>query len=137
LSFIQNLGQTLIHKIACSAWFGTLAPMNLLLKHGLDHSRPNNREQSPLHLAALQGHRACVAALLKAGADPTLGDFDNNSPLHMAVIGSHYDCVRELLNDDDVDVNVQNNQGFLLTWGQCYDHYFRQFFRGENNWRIS
>jgi len=54
--------------------------MNLLLEHGCDPSKPNNREQSPLHLAALQGHRACVAALLKAGADPMLGDQVSISP---------------------------------------------------------
>ena len=101
-------GQTLLHTCA---WFGTLAPMNLLLEHGCDPSKPNNREQAPLHLAALQGHRACVAGLLKAGADPMSGDLANNSPLHMAVIGSHFDCVRELLNNDEVDVNFQNSEG--------------------------
>ena len=85
--------------------------MNLLLEHGCDPSKPNNREQAPLHLAALQGHRACVAGLLKAGADPMSGDLANNSPLHMAVIGSHFDCVRELLNNDEVDVNFQNSEG--------------------------
>jgi ankyrin repeat protein len=104
-------GQTLLHTCA---WFGTLAPMNLLLDHGCDPLKLNHREQSPLHFAALKGHRACVAALLKAGSDPMACDVVNDTPLHMAVVGSHYDCVRELLNNDEVDVNFPNVDGITV-----------------------
>ena len=85
--------------------------MVMLLDNGCDPSKLNGNHQSPLHLASLQGHRACVAALLKAGADPMAVDLSNQTPLHMAVIGSHYDSVRELLNNDEVDVNYPNFEG--------------------------
>ena len=114
-------GQTLLHTCA---WFGTLAPMAMLLDHGCDPSKLNDRQQSPLHLASLQGHRACVAALLKAGADPMAVDLSNQAPLHMAVIGSHYDSVRELLNNDEVDVNYPNFEGkYKVLRAGCIEHW--------------
>ena len=46
--------QTLVHT--CS-WFGTLAPLSLLLKYGADNSAVNEAGQTPLHLAAGRGNR--------------------------------------------------------------------------------
>lgn len=78
---------------------------------GCDSSRTNIYGQTPLHLAASKGHRACLGVLLKKGCDPMDMDLMENTPLHNAVVGSHYDSVRELLNNDEVDVNQANSAG--------------------------
>ena len=98
--------QYLLHTCA---WFGTLAPMLVLIKNGAHHSRANRTRHTPLHLAAIKGHFSCTKALIDAGCDLEPRDQSGNTPLHAAALGDSYQCAKELLNYDDVvDVNGVN-----------------------------
>ena len=59
---------------ACSSGTtaGSIEVLNLLLKEGADGNACNKWRESPLLIAANNGHRAAVEALLKHGADPSL-----------------------------------------------------------------
>ena len=96
--------QSLVHTCA---WFGTLAPLVMLIGHGCNVNVENARQHQPLHLAVLRGHYTSALALIKAGADLEATDEGGNTPLHAAVLAGHFDCARELVNYD-VDINRRN-----------------------------
>ena len=59
---------------ACSSGTngGSMEVLNLLLEKGADGNACNKWRETPLLIAANNGHRAAVEALLKHGADPSL-----------------------------------------------------------------
>lgn len=59
---------------ACSSGTngGSMEVLNLLLERGADGNACNKWRETPLLIAANNGHRAAVEALLKHGADPSL-----------------------------------------------------------------
>mmetsp|Transcript_15009 Transcript_15009/g.49222 ORF Transcript_15009/g.49222 Transcript_15009/m.49222 type:complete len:1283 (-) Transcript_15009:55-3903(-) len=57
----------------------------------------NGEDQSPLLLAAVQGHLSVVENLLKAGANPNAPNSLNVTPLHMAAYHGYPDIVQLLL----------------------------------------
>jgi len=59
---------------ACSSGTntGSMHVLNLLLEQGADGNACNKWKETPLLIAANNGHRAAVEALLKHGADPSL-----------------------------------------------------------------
>ena len=99
-------GQSLLHTCA---YFGTAAPVQVLVNHGASVWLENANKQQPIHLAALTGKLTCLKILIKAGADLEAQDKVGNTPLHAAVLNGHYECVQELLNYD-VDPNRKNNE---------------------------
>ena len=97
-------GQTLMHTCA---FFGTAAPLAVLVQHGASLKATNARRQQPLHLAALRGHLMCAKTLLRAGADLEARDESGNAPLHDAVAAGAFDVAQEIVNHD-ADVNAAN-----------------------------
>ena len=58
----------------------------------------NEDEQTPLHLAADQGHVKIVSMLVKAKKDIVHDDDENgDTPLHLASLKGNTSCVRELV----------------------------------------
>ena len=57
-----------------SAYHGHAALVRLLLSHGADPNRLNDRKQSPLAGAIFKGEEEVVEVLLAGGADPDLGE---------------------------------------------------------------
>ncbi len=49
----------------------------------------DDREFTPLHLAATHGRTSAVAALLRRGADPNLASLTGDTPLHLACQHGH------------------------------------------------
>ncbi|XP_052239797.1 protein phosphatase 1 regulatory subunit 12A-like isoform X3 [Dreissena polymorpha] len=74
---------------------------------------------TPLHQAAVNGHRDIVEALLKADAEPGLEDNQGCTPVHLASWSGNPEIVMQLLNAgtqpesavEPVQVNHQNKNG--------------------------
>ncbi|MHB0945986.1 MAG: ankyrin repeat domain-containing protein [Sedimentisphaerales bacterium] len=69
-----------------------------------------NLNRTPLHLAAMNGHREMAEMLLSKGSDINAKDSDGNTPLHFAAAGGHLDLCGFLL-EKGADVNAKNRQG--------------------------
>ena len=57
-----------------SSYHGHVHLVRLLLLHGADPNRLNDRGQSPLAGVVFKNERECIEELLKGGADPDLGE---------------------------------------------------------------
>ncbi|BFZ04856.1 hypothetical protein BsWGS_07897 [Bradybaena similaris] len=68
---------------------------------------------TPLHLAALNGHKEIVSILLDCEASPTILDSQDCSPLHLAAWNGHTDICKQLItaSDDLAFVNLQTRDG--------------------------
>lgn len=60
-------------QIMLSAYHGHAALVRLLVSHGADPNRLNDRGQSPLAGAVFKNEKEVIEALLEGGADPDLG----------------------------------------------------------------
>lgn len=98
-----------------------------LMLEGLQHGDvKNNREETPLHVAAHGGHMACVLALLQdrgegAKCQADLVDCDQRNVFMHACVSGHLDLVNVLLQNRDgqhdeicvmpIDVNQSDKDG--------------------------
>ncbi len=62
----------------------------------VDAKNPHNN--TPLHLAALNGNKDIVEFLIDNGADINLGDNENSPPIVNAAIAPHFDIVKLMLD---------------------------------------
>lgn len=104
LKLVTPSQQSLLHTCC---WFGTLAPLTMVIQYGGNVNLENALKHTALHLAVLKGHHPCVKALIKSGAFLECQDEGGNTPLHAAVLAGNYDCAQELIHYD-VDVNKTN-----------------------------
>ena len=83
---------------------------------GLPHSwqsfgyQASGPDATPLHPAALYGHKEVVELLITAGADVNAKEKYEKTPLHHAAKAGYYEIV-ELLIAAGADVNVKNIAG--------------------------
>jgi len=75
------------------------------------HTR-NNKGQTLLHVACLNGHKENVVTLVEKGADINARDNDGQTPLHVACMRKHVDVVIYLLRHGRVDINARDNDGW-------------------------
>lgn len=68
----------------------------LLHRLGVDVDSPDSRGQTPLHVAALRGHKNVVRALLSIGARVDACCQFKWTPLHLAALAGHVDVIRLL-----------------------------------------
>ena len=54
--------------------------------------------QTPLHLAAIQGHVTTIDFLLEAGAKPTVQNAMGQTAVHCAIAHGNYEAMVTLLN---------------------------------------
>ncbi|WBR14289.1 Ankyrin repeat protein [Pandoravirus kuranda] len=92
---------SLVH-LACAT--DSAAVLSLLIRMGVDPQyrcastrAEAARADTPLHVAARAGARACAAVLLGAGASPNAEARDAMTPLHEAAANGHTDVARLLL----------------------------------------
>ncbi|KAM4618923.1 cortactin-binding protein 2 isoform 2-T2 [Polymixia lowei] len=71
--------------------------VKLLLMSGVSADVSDENGFTPLHLAAVHGHRSCVEALLGAGAAVDGDASVDRTPLYLASQAGSVDCVRALL----------------------------------------
>lgn len=93
---------------------GSSEILKILIQRGpfLDINGLNVQGQSPLHLAAANGHHTPVAILLEAGGDPDIKD-DNDQTLvhHVALSGQMGILIRLKSENVAFDLEAKNNLG--------------------------
>jgi ankyrin repeat protein len=77
---------------------------------GGDVNKCGNDGQSPILMAALNGHAECLKLLLAAGGDVNKCDNNGSSPILMAALNGHAECLKLLLAAGG-DVNKCDNNG--------------------------
>ncbi|KAL3921142.1 MAG: hypothetical protein SGILL_002904 [Bacillariaceae sp.] len=85
-------------KSAAASVEGSMKVLKLLLEKGADGNACNKWKETPLLIAANNGHKAAVEALLKHGADPSLCSEAGWSALTFAAHKGYDDIVALLLN---------------------------------------
>ena len=91
---------------ACSA-----QTVRAVIDHGANVNAVNNRGQTALWFACVDGHGSIVKVLLDAGADPSIADKYGDSCLHAAIHGlCSTEIIQEIL-DHGAHVNDANNDG--------------------------
>ncbi|KAI1086367.1 ankyrin repeat-containing domain protein [Rostrohypoxylon terebratum] len=83
----------------------------LLLEHGADPSKPNNRGSTPILLAAEMGKIESIKALVGKGASFQHANNSGITALHRAAYSDFPECVRFLL-DEGADPNYANDWGY-------------------------
>ena len=71
----------------------------------------DEHNNTPLHMAAANGHVDLVDLLLRLGADPSCKNEKGNTPLHWASSNAQHAVVNALLKNDRVDVLERNAFG--------------------------
>ena len=71
----------------------------------------DDKDRTPLHIAAEEGNGAIVRLLLDRGANVDASDSDEYTPLHIAARYDHVQ-VALLLLDNDANIDAKNNLGF-------------------------
>ena len=104
-----SVPDTRIHDAAKT---GDMAAVRALLEKqpGLLNA-PNNDGQTPLHVAAKNGHKEIVGLLLEKGAEVNARDRFQGTPLHWAVFYGHKE-VAELLLVKGAAVNTKERKGW-------------------------
>ena len=110
-------GFAFIDEIHYAAGHCDLEKVTPLLKDNPELiSRRDAFGYTPLHDAALEGHKDMVELLLAKGADVNAKDKDGNTPLHEAAYTNDRGFV-ELLLAEGAEVNAKNSSGSTpLRW---------------------
>jgi ankyrin repeat protein len=104
--FKDDLYTPLHTACSSSTITGSLDVLNLLLERGADGNACNKWRETPLLIAANNGHTTAVKALLKSGADPSLCSEAGWSALTFAA-HKGYDDIVTLLLQADAPVNCR------------------------------
>lgn len=75
---------------------------------------PRGWQRSPLHIAALEGHRAVVELLLSRGAEVNAVSKYGDTPLHFALTNGNTDIITALYKSG-ADVTIENDDGETAT----------------------
>ena len=92
--------------------YGNIEAVKQHLAHGTDVEVKDVHGSTPLHPAAMMGHKETVELLIAKGADvKTAGE---RTPLHLAAFNGHKEII-ELLIAAGADVNVKMENGMRMT----------------------
>lgn len=115
LDAVDSLGQTPLHWAALNhphAFDMFLGPW-ILGQEPFDVNAQNNKQQTPLLLAAEIGFESTVMTLLESGADPNIGDTRGRTPLSQAAQNGHEMVVETLLatSGPKPDLDARDDMG--------------------------
>jgi hypothetical protein len=102
---------------------GAVGAVRSLLKAGVDvNAVAFSDGDTPLTIAAFQGHTALVVELIKAGANVNLPNLNTRTAVMLAAAKGDVASVRALIAAG-ADVNaVENNGGTALAWAKNLGH---------------
>lgn len=86
---------------------GDLSAAQAALAAGADPNDRNEKQRTPLHLAADQGATALASLLIEKGAATNAKDDREDTPLHRAA-GGGYDDIAQLLIDRGAELTARN-----------------------------
>ncbi len=90
--------------------YGNLEDIQRLVQQEVDINTTYELDNTPLHLASLNGHTKTVKLLLKNGARIDSQNIEGNTPLHLASLNGHTNTVKLLLKNG-ADLKLQNKEG--------------------------
>ncbi|KAH9767234.1 ank rep region domain-containing protein [Citrus sinensis] len=89
---------------------GELEGLESLLDKGASTNYCDQYGLTPLHIAAIKGHKHVVLLLIEFGADVECQDNEGHAPLHLAVEGGSIETV-EVLLDNGANANARSRSG--------------------------
>ncbi|MPC33826.1 Ankyrin repeat domain-containing protein 54 [Portunus trituberculatus] len=95
-------------KLRIAVGLNNVASVEQLLKEGVDPRVTDNKERSPLHIAASKGYAEIARLLLQHGADPNQKDAIGNTALHLAACTSNIPMVTLLLKSGETHTLAPN-----------------------------
>ena len=98
---------TALHLAASNKMSQTV---DVLLEHGSDVRKRNDKDWTPLDCAAASGSFKCAAKILEVGADVDPMDRKKTTPLHLTAIHGH-PKVTKLLLDHGAKVDIETDEG--------------------------
>ncbi|KAG0725955.1 Ankyrin repeat domain-containing protein 54 [Chionoecetes opilio] len=98
-------------KLRIAVGLNNNATVEQLLDEGVDPRVTDDKERSPLHIAASKGYADIARVLLQHGADPNQKDAIGNTALHLAACTSNIPMVTLLLKAG-TNVRQADNQGY-------------------------
>ena len=99
-------GKTPLHFLVTSRRC-TLEAVDLLIERGADVAACDTDNETPLHVAAMMGHKEVVDFLIQRGSDVAARNKYNKTPLHLAAMIGHKEVV-DLLIQRGADVEARN-----------------------------
>ena len=90
---------------------GWLPLLQVLLAHGADPNKQNEKGTSPLYIACSNRNLECITELLSAGADPNLPNNKGDVPLTAAAYRNMCSGVAALLT-----AGAKIDQGFFIIY---------------------
>ena len=109
-----------------AATTGNIEAVKQHLANGTDVNAQNGPVgRTPLHEAALRGHKEVVELVIDKDADVNAKDWMSRTPLHNAALDGHKEIV-ELLIAKGADVNAKGESGFYkgqtpLDWAEQFE----------------
>lgn len=103
--------------------WGHIQVLNMLLDHGADVHALDDLENTPLHYAALKGHKAMASILLKRGAG-LLSNKHGDTPLSLSKYNQRHNVNK---------LGHQNTYLFLLSWNNV--QHWRAFVKRKKRRR--
>ena len=131
---IQKTDSKNISLLPASCYICSIQTVQAIIDHGADVNTVNNRGQTALWFACLDGQESFVKILLDAGADPSLADRHGDSCLHAAI---HGQCSTETIQkivDHGTQLNAVNKDGatpLLLACSAAQAEAVRLFLNAE------
>lgn len=82
--------------------------IELLMENFATITKTNSKKQTPLMVAAINGHESLVRHFVKLGAKTDSKDLNGNTALHLAILNAHEDVALYLINSN-TNIDITNN----------------------------